>query len=531
MNRGVEMRDEEISDMMDAIPEKKVNSETFDRAFQIDGVPVWHYLKTFMNSSFIPKPFKSQWEVKQEMEKNWPPSSLDRLKFRLSAFIVRKGLITNEKIKSLISKPDKEGLNKIGKRDVLLIADTDQVSVKDGKLEFLELGNLLSSLKEQKIKTFVLMGDPFSKNSFFKLNRYSPLVYGFITPEIIKASKKISRDLNKKWKSLDEKTKIELFKRNGVSYWKFFENNMDFLFSREVLFILTKYYLTFKEIVEKHGIKVAYLTSFTNFYDLGVLGAVHKLGRRVVYSSHGYTRGFTRRWELMKNVHFAAGGEEHRRDLMTQGVDKERVVVTGYSFLDDIVKYKRPTSSKTKTLTLLTTTVIENKYIGKEEYFKLIRETLAQIKNVPEVGRVVIKLHPREKYKSEYEASAKSLGMKNVEVIQTVGKTSLYSILSESDILMGFGSTAVLEGLMMGKDAIHLEMLEPRAGFEYKEAMLCVKNTDEITDAVKKVLTDKRTQKRLKEQRDGYLRRAFYGIDGKAHERIAKLIKSVVKSG
>lgn len=521
-----------ISDILKKLPEKRLNSRRFNEVFRIDGIPVWYFMEPFINSSFLSKPFKPRWEIIQEIKRDKSPSLLDKSRFKLFAFVVKKGLTINEKIKYLISKSGKKDSGEIEKKDALFIASTDQIFEKNGKLEFLEFGKIVNYLKiGKKVRPLVLACDPFSKNSFFKLNRYGPLLYDYITPEILRESKQSSCDLHKKWKILDEEQKIKLFIYQGRSYWKFFENDMNFLFSKELLFTFIKYYLTFKEILKKHDIKVVYLTSFVGLYELSALGAVYKLNRKVVHSSHGYTRGGVMgTWEFVKNILFAAGGEEHRRDLLKRGIKKESIAVTGFPFLDEIVYHRRGRARRTKkTVTLLTTRLVESKLMGKEEYFKLIRETLVQIRNVKEVGKIIIKLHPREEYKSEYESIARSLGLRNVEVIQEPGKISLYSVINDSDLLIGFGSTAVLEGLMFGKDAIHLEMLETRPIFEFKKATFCVKKVDEITEAVRKVLTDKRVKKRLRIQRERYLRQAFYAIDGKAHERVADLITHIVK--
>lgn len=525
------MGNAQISSLLEKLGEKKINSRKFNEVFQIDEVPLWHFLRSITNSSFLPKPFKPQWEIEQQIKKDEFPSLLDKVKFNFLAFTVKKGLTINEKIKFLISKSGRRDLSKIGSQDVLFIATTDQILEKDGKLEFLEFRRILNSLKrDQKIMPLVLACDPFSKNSFFRLNSYGPLLYDYITPEILKESKRISGGLHKTWKTLDEKSKIRLFTYRGRSYWKFFENDMNLLFSNEFLFTLVKYYLTFKEILTKHDTKVVYLTNFTNFYGLSALGVVYKLDRKVVYSPHGYTSGITRPWGFLKNVIFASGGEKHKKDLFMGGIRKENIVITGFPFFDEIAYLKRRCVSKAKkTVALLTTIVVETRYMEKEEYFKLIHETLAQIKNVKEIGKVVIKLHPNEKYKSEYESIAKSLGLKNIEIIQETGGASLYSVISGSDLLVGFGSTAVLEGLMAGKDAIHLEMLEARPVYEFKKATFCVKKIAKIGEAIKKVLTDESVKKKLKKQREKYLRRAFYAIDGKAHERVANLIASQIK--
>lgn len=531
------MKDVRAFSILKKLPKRKIDSRKFDVVFQIDGIPLWYFLEPLTNSAYLPKPFKAHWEIEKNIKNNRLPSLLDKLKFNLSAFAVRKGLAVNEKIKFLISKSGEKNLRRVEKKDVLFIASTDQISEKNGKLEFLEFGEIISSLKkDKKARVLVLSCDTFSRNSFFRLRRYGPLLYDYITPEILRESNRLSNELNEKWRALDEELKVKLFTCGGRSYWKFFENSMDFLFSKELLFTFIKYYLTFKEILKKHDVKVVYLTSLIGLYELSALGAVYKLDKKVVHSPHGYMGVPTGKREFLrniKNIYFAASGAEHMRNLLKGGAKKENIVITGPPFLDNIVDYKRERAPKAKkTVGLLTTILIESKLMKKDEYFKLIRETLAQIKNVKEIGKIIIKLHPREKHRQEYESIAKSLDMKNVEIVQAPGKASLYSTISDSDLLMGFGSTALLEGLMLDKDAIYLEMFATGPIIrEFKKATFCVKKTDEVAKVTEKVLTDNRVRKKLKRQREKYLRQAFYAIDGKAHERVADLITSLIEEG
>lgn len=524
------MADEQVLGLLEGVPEKRIDSEKFDDIFQLDGIPLWFFMRPLIYSSFLPSPFVPLRNIEKEIEKNELPSGSERLKLKIKSYFVKRAFSLNEKIKYGISRSGKREIWPSGKKEVLFIASTDKISVKNGKIEYLEFEKILDSLKQNKTSYLVLAGEPFSKNSFFKLNSYGPLVYDYITLAIIEESRRISEDLHDKWKAMGDENKIKLFTNGGKNYWKFFAADMGLLFSKEVLFSLALYYLTFKEIFQKHGVKVVYLTDVTNFYGLAALASANKLGGRVVYSPHGYTRGPVKAWGLMKNAVVAAGGDELRRDLIKAGIPEKNIVVTGYPFLDEIVRYKkeRPSGDK-KTVTLLTTIAVESGFIGREEYFKVIRETLSQIKKVEEVEHVTIKLHPNEKFKSGYESAIKDAGLENAEVIQRGGKETLYSLLRDSDLLLGYGSTAVLEGLMMDKDAIHLEMLETRPVFEFKEATISVKKTGDLGKTVKRILTDERERKKLKARRDGYLKKAFYKIDGKSHERVAKLIKSLVK--
>lgn len=503
----------------------------FDKLFQIDRIPLWYFLEPLINSAYLPKPFKARWEIEEDIKINRLPSSFDDLKNNLSAFALKKGLIINEKIKFLISRFGKKNLKEIGKGDVLFVALTDQVSEKDGRLEFSDFGRIINSLKKgEKASPLVLVCDSISKNSLFRLRRYDSLLYDHITPEITKESKQLSNELNEKWMTLDEELKVKLFISEGKNYWKFFKNNMDFLFSNELLFTLVKYYLIFKKILKRYDVKVVYLTSLTGFYELSALGAVYKLSRRVVYSSHGYTGIPAGKWKFAKTIVFAASGAEEKRNFLKGGIKKENIFITGSPFYDEIARYrlKKAQKAEKKTIGLLTTALVESKFMEKRRYFELIHETLAQIGSIEEIGKVIIKLHPAEKYRSEYESIAKSLNLRNVEITQGTTKAELYSVIINSDLLIGFGSTALLEGLMIGKDVIHLDMfLENPELYTFRRATSCIDKIENLAGLIKKVLSDKGTKNALKKRREYYLRESFFKIDGRAYERISDLIERI----
>lgn len=513
--------------------QQKTIPKTFE-VFRVDGIPLWYFLEPLAPAWYLPKPHKSWREIERDIKNNRLPSSLAKLKFDLSAFAVMKGLIVSEKIKLLISKFDKKGLRGVGKKEVLFIVPTDEIFEEKGKLKFSVINGIINALEKKKIKLLVLVHDPLSTLPSFKMKEYGPLLYTYITLEVLKESKRVSNELNKKWKALDEELKIKLFTYKGKSYWKFFEKNMDFLFSKELLFTLITYYLTFKKILEDHDVKVIYLTSIMGIKELSLLGAAYKLKRKIVYTQPGYfkiprTLKATLKKEFLKNVLFTAEGEERKRRLLKDGAKEEQIFVTGSPFYDEILNYKqeKPGEGK-KVIALLTTSLVKSRHMEEKKYFELIHKVLNQIGQVEEAEKIIIKLHPNEKHMSRYESIAKSLNLKNFEIVQEPGKAALYSVMSRSDLLVGFGSTALLEGLMLDKDVIHLdEFVKGLVEFEFIKATLHAKKLDNLTKLIRRVLRDKKLKEKLKKKRRKYLRESFYKVDGKAHERVADLIEKV----
>jgi len=357
-----------------------------------------------------------------------------------------------------------------------------------------------------------------------------------VDSEIVKESKMLSRELNREWRKIGEGKKARLFTLDGKSYWQFMKSELNFLFSREMLATLITYYLTLKKIVKSHRVKVVFLVSLGGFYESLLLGVAHKLGKKVVYSAHGYGgRDFPVHVELMKNVSFAAWGNEEREILLKKfGIKRENITITGSPFFDDIAKYRKREAKAKKTVTLLTQSLVEEQYIREKEYFDYVRRVLTQINDVKGVVKIVVKLHPRERHKPQYEAVVKSLGLENVEIVHAPGKDALYSVLNGSDLLVSYGSTTDIEGLMLGKNVIVIDglkkgpLVEAAKKDKYREAVVTMDKKDDLTAVITKVLTDGSLQKELEQKRREYLTNSFYRTDGKAHERVADLVIKVL---
>jgi len=179
----------------------------------------------------------------------------------------------------------------------------------------------------------------------------------------------------------------------------------------------------------------------------------------------------------------------------------------------------------------MTSLFVEGKLLEKEEYFGYVRRVLFQISNAKKIEKIIIKLHPREKNKSKYKSIAKSLGLENVEINQDPRKKVLYSIINNSDLIVSFTSTADVESLMLDRNVINVEIAENLRKLDYKKATIKVESDNDLTKIVNQVLGDKKLQEQLKRKRKKYVKTAFYRTDGKAYERIADLIVSLIKRG
>ncbi|MEM2963782.1 MAG: hypothetical protein QXN01_04790, partial [Candidatus Anstonellales archaeon] len=111
------------------------------------------------------------------------------------------------------------------------------------------------------------------------------------------------------------------------------------------------------------------------------------------------------------------------------------------------------------------------------------------------------------------------------------GKEALYSVLRDSDLLISFGSTADVEGLMLDKDVLLID------GFfgdfyqkdPYRKAVIQAAIESDLTGIIDKILNESKIKKSLKQKRERYLKGAFFKIDGRVHERVANLICTLIK--
>jgi len=125
--------------------DKKINGRYFNDEFEIDGIPIWWFLEPFLRQPYIPKPFKSLDEIKDNDIGN---DKILSYKNNFQFYILRKGLIINEKIKFLISKFRKKEINK---RDVLFLVYTNHIVIDNG-IKFIHYNEILKNLEKKKIK-------------------------------------------------------------------------------------------------------------------------------------------------------------------------------------------------------------------------------------------------------------------------------------------------------------------------------------------------------------------------------------------
>ena len=116
-----------------------------------------------------------------------------------------------------------------------------------------------------------------------------------------------------------------------------------------------------------------------------------------------------------------------------------------------------------------------------------------------------------------------SFKRKNSIVVRDI---NMYTLIYYSDLLITLDSTAALEAFLFKKPVItfNLTKRKDRVPYAQEGAALRAVRIQDLPMMIHVALHDVETQKKLKEAQDRFLYRYAYQLDGKAQERILKLL-------
>jgi len=264
------------------------------------------------------------------------------------------------------------------------------------------------------------------------------------------------------------------------------------------------------------------------------MAAAHGLGKPTVIISHGMNLTQTYHDVLPSTIRFEIC-ELYKKRL--EEASDSRVVVTGPLFLDDAPRYVRePPRNKKKRILFATTPFIEDNYMDKETYQSHMEKYLGDLKKLENVS-IKIKLHPREKHVDMYESIIKSLGCRNMEIAKVVpDKGFLFELISESDLVISFYSTVILDTIVMDRPLLMIDLVSPRIIentfnpiLNDRSAITVIGPEEDISKPVEEILSDKKLRSKLKENRHRFMETYMHRIDGNAGKRAFKAMKEIIK--
>jgi CDP-glycerol glycerophosphotransferase (TagB/SpsB family) len=139
---------------------------------------------------------------------------------------------------------------------------------------------------------------------------------------------------------------------------------------------------------------------------------------------------------------------------------------------------------------------------------------------------IVIKPHPVENDNWHKKISNEE----NVKAVVLPNSSDTFEALCACDAMITVSSTTALEAAILGKEVIIANLVKSPISYPLAEggAALSVKRAEELSEAVKKALYDKKTKVKLKKGRKTFVYQHTYKQDGKSTERVVGLIKMML---
>ena len=218
-------------------------------------------------------------------------------------------------------------------------------------------------------------------------------------------------------------------------------------------------------------------------------------------------------------------GQRDKSFLSEHGVEKSKVVITGYPYYDRIFNIK----DKEKKYDFLLLIPESSPYLRKL-LFRQIVDMLRLLKHFPK-ERLVIKLHPGESEKVlEYICNLAKNIIKDENKVKVIIEKDVISLLRNAKIVYVRTSSVGVEALLMKKPLIILDYL-PNRPYNYEKygGCLVAKDYKNLELSTEKILKDVRGYLRENNENVERTRRYFSGdLKGESYKNVTELINEML---
>lgn len=242
-------------------------------------------------------------------------------------------------------------------------------------------------------------------------------------------------------------------------------------------------------------------------------------------------------WLFFSQSKIAAMGESSASDIASQGVSRERIVVTGNPGFDNLVlpeidacfslRKKLGLVSKDKMVLFASQpycTGVFNAPDMRRTMIKAIAEAVTLLKDV----KLIIKPHPGDNIRE-----LKELMGKFPQVVMLDRKADISLLIKACDVLVTFFSTVALQALYTGKPVINVNF--PGSGgmnlYSESGATWEARSTEEIAAHIQRLTGEnKKAEILIREPaRQSFFNRMAYSNDGKATERVLRVVSDMLQ--
>jgi hypothetical protein len=474
---------------------------------KLDRIPIWWFFKPNLILNSLRAPFFNFEEITKGSKKD--PTRL--IKTEIFSNLLKKYIIYNEKKKYKLRK---KNLNSNKKQKILFLTYSNHIKGND----ILRLSPILNQLpKKENVEPFILTTDLISNRVNEKINSYEHTIYEYLNEDIFRKAEQTAEKINNFYKKI-EKTEFQ----------KYISQELNFLFSKEILTLTISYYLACKILIKKENIKEVVITADTGFLDRALIASLKKDNIPLTIVHHGSPG--TVPIETFSKTRLCVKGNIYIKNVKKINF-KGKVSLTGSIDHDKILKFKKPIKKDKKRILITTSPLVEDNFIEEEKYKKIVGKIIENITKIENV-EIQISLHPRETNIELYKKLAEN--HKNIEVIKKVDITYLYESLNKADVIITYGSGSATEAMILNKPVVFIDLFGKNNPYNqvYKDQKAVVEsNEEELYTTLKRIFEDKKLKGTLKKERENFIKDYCYKIDGKATERIIKEIYNSLKDG
>ena len=242
------------------------------------------------------------------------------------------------------------------------------------------------------------------------------------------------------------------------------------------------------------------------------------------------------RWNLEIYGHgecskMAVFGHAVKRTLLSEGIKPERIVITGNPKFDKLF-YSRDGNCKQKVcekwgipidneiILLLTGQYVEGGMWSPYQRRKFILAIAHAVATLPH-ARLVIKLHPPQENKQDYNEIVKDLPYPPI----ICKYAPIHELLNACSLAMSVSSAAALEAMSLGKAVVLVNLFNDAGALFYRgSGALFAEKEEDILPAINKALYDSLTKNKTAKSMENFVYQQAYLQDGQASKRIADLI-------
>lgn len=362
--------------------------------------------------------------------------------------------------------------------------------------------------------------------------------------------RRIRRDFADRWAAIQRSGNLKrAFIFQGINLWEALYPRLSLLFRRQ-LPALAETVLAIKRLAQHRGVKLLVgVNEVAEYFRAGIL-AGNAFGIPSLTILHGLPTKLHRHFignEPFLATKMAVWGERCAEIKIEQGIDPDRLVVTGAPVLDRLRReaetLSRP-NGETRRVALgrlgldpdRKVVVFAPDHLNKgkltyditlspAEHTRLVRSVLEAMGQIPE-AQLVIKLKADDQSHQRVRSLARRYGRGPVVILRSIRWPELFVV---ADVLVIWHSTVGIEGLLYGLPMVTVNLTGRADRVDYAKRGVAIGVYEEgaLSGAIRAALFDSEVRENLGQAVPDFLSTYAGPLDGRSAERVLALINEM----